>query len=206
MASDAEIIEACLGGDQSAWAELIDRYGRLVYSIPRRYRFSDADADDVFQSVFATLHQKMGTIRDRERLAAWLSRTTHRECYRLDRRSGSSAGLDDCVADAVEPAGEQAERWERQHLVRQALRRLGGPCEELLSLLFLSPGPPSYEAVARRLGIKPGSIGPTRSRCFAKLEKILREMGVEPAAGSEARPVSAGPLRPSSEWGSGVSS
>ncbi len=202
--SDAEVIEACLGGDESAWGELIGRYGRLVYSIPRRYRFADSDADDVFQSVFAILHQKMGTIRDRDRLAAWLIRTTHRECYRIGRRSESYADLDEMIADVGEPAQEQADRWERQHLVRQALRRLGGPCEELLSALFLSPEP-SYDDVARRLGIKVGSIGPTRARCFAKLEKILREMGVEPGTGPEDR-VSAAPHRPSGEWRSRGSS
>ena len=50
--SDADLIKACLDGRQAAWDEVVDRYGRLVYSIPRRYGFSDADADDIFQTVY----------------------------------------------------------------------------------------------------------------------------------------------------------
>jgi hypothetical protein len=56
---------------------------------------------------------------------------------------------------------------------------LGGRCQELLSTLFLEPGEPSYEAIAERLDMTLGSIGPTRARCFKKLEKILVELGLD---------------------------
>lgn len=62
--SDAALVRACLAGRPEAWRELIDRYGRLVHSIPRRYGWSEADADDVFQIVFAILYRKLDTIRD----------------------------------------------------------------------------------------------------------------------------------------------
>lgn len=34
--TDARLVEACLAGDQSAWAALVERYARLIYSVPRR--------------------------------------------------------------------------------------------------------------------------------------------------------------------------
>ena len=49
--SDPALVRACLAGRPEAWRELIDRYGRLVHSIPRRYGWSEADADDVFPDV-----------------------------------------------------------------------------------------------------------------------------------------------------------
>jgi hypothetical protein len=45
--------------------------------------------------------------------------------------------------------------------------------------LFLSEESPTYEQVARCVGCPVGSVGPTRARCFKKLETILRQMGVE---------------------------
>ena len=36
------------------------------------------------------------------------------------------------------------------------------------------------EAIASQLDMPVGSIGPTRARCFKKLEKILLDMGYEP--------------------------
>jgi hypothetical protein len=46
--TDSELIQACLDGNESAWYELIDRYKRLIYSIPLRQGLSMTDADDVF--------------------------------------------------------------------------------------------------------------------------------------------------------------
>lgn len=176
--SDADLVQACLDGDAGAWDELLHRYGRLVYSIPRRYGFSDADADDVFQVVLTILFRKLDTIRDRDRLSAWLIRTTHRECYRIGKKSGRYSELDRDIEDVNEPSDLDAELWERRQLVRQGLRRLGGRCEQLLTALFVVAGQPDYETIARQLDMRVGSIGPTRARCFGKLEKILIELGL----------------------------
>ncbi len=175
---DARLVRACLEGNQTAWDEMVDRYGRLVYSIPRRYGFSDADADDVFQTVFVILYQKLGQVRDVDRLSAWLIRTTHRECYRIGKQSSRYADLDQVIEDVGSPADDDALVWERRQMVRQALRQLGGRCEELLTALFYAAGDPSYEVIAEQLGTKIGSIGPTRARCFRKLERILIDMGL----------------------------
>lgn len=175
---DAALVRACLDGDAGAWDEILRRFGRLVYSIPRRYGFSDADADDVFQCVMTILFRKLDTVRDLDRLSAWLIRTTHRECYRIGKRSGRYAELDRDIEDVNEPCDEDAALWEQRQLVRQGLRRLGGRCEQLLTALFVAPGQPNYEQIARRLGMKVGSIGPTRARCFEKLERILVDLGL----------------------------
>ncbi len=106
--SNSEFIQACLGGNQDAWNELVDRYGRLVYSITRRYGLSEADSDDVFQDVFTTAFRKLDTLRDPSRLSAWLMRITHRECHRVGKRPGRSVALDYALVDArapVHPAG-----------------------------------------------------------------------------------------------------
>ena len=186
---DAKLVEACLEGVSEAWDEVVDRFGRLVYSIPRRYGLSDADADDVFQTVFAILYERLGQLRDRSRLSAWLIRTTHRECYRVGKRSGRYVDLDRVIENVSEPQDDDLETWETRHLVRQALRQLGGRCESLLTALFLAPGQPRYDTIAEQLGMKIGSIGPTRARCFEKLEKILIELGLpaDPDAETSAR-------------------
>ena len=176
--ADPDLIAACLAGDAGAWDRLVDRYGRLVYSIPRRYGFSETDADDVFQSVFATLVSRLGTIEDPTRLSAWLITTTHRACWRARRRTTAEMPDVDPIDHEI-PSDEQVLAWERQDLVHRGLARLGGSCEALLRALFLEPGEASYEAIAERLGMKVGSIGPTRARCFEKLEKLLRDMGLD---------------------------
>ena len=58
----AELLDACLNGEKTAWDELVEQYGRLVYSIARRTGLDDADTDDVFQSVFLTVMEKLRSL------------------------------------------------------------------------------------------------------------------------------------------------
>lgn len=176
---DSALIRACLDGDESAWKDLVTRYGRLVYSIPHRYGLSASDADDVFQNVFTIVYRQLPNLRDETRLAAWLITITHREARRVSTHLPVSADLDETAEDGSDPPFEQVQALERQHLVREALGQMGSPCRELLTALFLDPDSLSYEKLAARLGIPIGSIGPTRARCFKKLESILLAHGVD---------------------------
>ena len=49
-----------------------------------------------------------------------------------------------------------------------ALRTLPPRCQELLRIVAFVPRP-DYDAVAARLGMARGSVGPSRSRCLDKL-------------------------------------
>lgn len=175
--SDLQLLQACLAGDERAWSELIDRYGRLVYSVPRRYGLSETDADDVFAAVWALAFRKLHQLRDQARLSSWLITTAHRESWRIGKRGESAVSIDEQVASPDAPSESQMETWETQHIVRQSLDELGGPCKELLTALFLESEAPRYDAIAQKLGIPIGSIGPTRARCFKKLQSILVEHG-----------------------------
>ena len=53
-ASAAELVALCRGGDEEAWAALVDRFSRYVYAIAAQgFRLREHDAEDVFQEVFA---------------------------------------------------------------------------------------------------------------------------------------------------------
>lgn len=177
--SDPGLVRACLAGDEAAWAELVDRYGRLVYSIPTRLGLAPADADDVFQHVFTTLFRQLPTLRDQTRLSAWLITTAQRESWRLGKLANRHAALDEAVVDNGDRPGDELAREEREQAVRQALRRIDERCSALLTALFLESATPAYDELARRLGMPIGSVGPTRARCFKKLEAILVDLGID---------------------------
>lgn len=183
--SDPALIRGCLEGDQRAWNTMVDRYKRLVYSIPRRYGMDDNDAEDVFQNVFAILLRHLDQLKDQTRLSSWLITTAHRECWRLGRRKPKDEPLEERDIRADAPPDALIERWERQHIVRTALERLGDPCKALLEALFLCPSQQGYETIAASLNMKIGSIGPTRARCFKKMEAILNELGYQPDGAAE---------------------
>jgi RNA polymerase sigma factor (sigma-70 family) len=60
------------GRDEHAFAVLLGRHGRLVWSVCRRLLGQDQDAEDVFQATFAALARKASTIRKGQAVGNWL--------------------------------------------------------------------------------------------------------------------------------------
>ena len=176
--SDADLIRRCIEGDQQAWCSLVERYGRLVYSIPRRYGLPSADVDDVYQTVFSRLVNRLPLLRDPTKIHVWLIQTATRESWRVRNRSRRQAQLESSAADEADTPEPSLSDLEQEQVVRGALRDLDPYCRDLLTGLFCEDPKPSYQELAVRLGIPPGSLGPTRSRCLDKLAKLLRERGV----------------------------
>src|SRR5205807_2763366 len=67
-AEDERLVQDCINGDEQAWNRLIDKYKRLIYSIPVKYGFSPDDAADVFQSVCVELFTNLSKLRKIESL------------------------------------------------------------------------------------------------------------------------------------------
>lgn len=181
---DGWLVAACLSGDYAAWEALINRYQRLIYSIPLKARLSQDDAADIFQSVCLKFYENLSTIRDREKISSWLITTASRECWRLsarNRRERPAAGsTDEDGEDLLKeiPASgplhdEQREMIETQHQVRQSVDALPERCRDLITMLFYQKDELTYLDIARRLKMPVPSIGPTRARCLEKLKKLL---------------------------------
>jgi RNA polymerase sigma factor (sigma-70 family) len=173
---DLDLIVAAQRGDDRAWQDLVERYGQLVWSIGRRCGLTRDDAEDLVQSVFTILIRRLPDLDASINLGGWLVVTTKREAWRLSERTRRHQGSD--VEDGHHPvdhAEPEAESFERQQAVREALATLGSRCRELLTDLFGRAEAPSYEEVARRLGLAVNSVGPTRRRCLEDLLRHLRD-------------------------------
>ncbi len=91
----SELISAALAGDSEAWRELVEAHSGLVWSIVRGMGLQDADAADVFQTVFLRLTERLHQVQEPERLAGWLATTCRREVYELSRSKHRRSQPDD---------------------------------------------------------------------------------------------------------------
>lgn len=183
---DAALIARCRLGDAAAWTALVHRYQRLVYAIVRRAGADEHAAADVFQTVFARLFEHLPRLSQPDRLQAWIVTTAKREALRsrhLAHRTvsltradsgGDAPALEDTLPDEAPLAEAALEHLQQLDLLRAGLERLDTRCRDLLMLLFRDDDArPGYDDVARRLALPVGSIGPTRSRCLAKLRRLV---------------------------------
>ena len=171
-----DLVTRAAKGDQRAWDALVERFIQLIWSICRRHRLGDADAEDVSQTVWLQLADQLDRIRDPAALPGWLATTTRRECLRIlgVARGPLAAGY---VIDAEVIADEQAGTVEQELLaaeryavLREAFAVLPPSGQRLIALLLEDP-PVPYAEISTRLGIPVGSIGPTRRRCLDKLRR-----------------------------------
>jgi RNA polymerase sigma factor (sigma-70 family) len=179
--SDQDLLKACRKGDHHAWELIIDRYGRLVYSIPLNYGLSSEDAADISQISFTILFQSLDRIRDEDRLGGWLATVAKRHTWRhIKKHSREKPNEEeDLAADPFNlpdhSTKNQLERWELLEWLHHGLSLLGKRCQRLLTMLYFQDDGQSYEQISQELDIALGSIGPTRARCLQKLRKALTE-------------------------------
>jgi RNA polymerase sigma factor (sigma-70 family) len=182
--SDADLVRRCLAGDRVAWTELLSRYADLVYGLLHKEGL-DADAcGDGFQEVSVRLWKGLHTLRNVDALLPFLATTTRRVAWRRrvrdrarEKREGLRARSE--VDPGAEPLATLAALEEEQS-VRRALDALADRCRRLLRALYFEPAASDYDAIAERLGIPRGSIGPTRRRCLEGLRRELWALGVGP--------------------------
>jgi RNA polymerase sigma factor (sigma-70 family) len=183
---DARLVQACREGDQEAWRVLIDRYRRLIYSIPARYGAQPADAADIFQAVCLELYAELPRLRKVQSLRSWLISVTAHQAYHWKRRvrrrqADTNDALDPETSQASDPVPpEIIEAAEREQIFRDAIAGLPPRCAEMIRLLFYEDPPLPYAQVAKRLGLAIGSIGFVRGKCLKKLERLLADAGYRP--------------------------
>ncbi|HEX9350649.1 MAG TPA: sigma-70 family RNA polymerase sigma factor [Gaiellaceae bacterium] len=174
--TDAQLVARCRAGDDDAWRELVDRFSRYVYAISvQAFRLSEADAEDVFQEVFARAYEHLNRLRDDSAIRPWLAQLTRRLCLDTIR-----SGAREQVGDLPEPrdVDDTITRLDEALVVHEALDLLSDDCREILDRFFAQDE--SYRGIGEALDLPPGTIASRISRCLVKLRRELE--GRNPAA------------------------
>lgn len=179
----ARLVEAARKGDTSAWNEIVEVLGGLVWSIVRGEGLGVSDGLDAVQTVWLRLVEHLQRIQEPAQLRSWVATVARREARRTRDKLRRVLILDaaimtDGLEDRTEPSGQQVSRGPEEEMVAQeaavallrALSRLVPRQRSLLRLLVAEPEL-SYEEIAGILDIPIGSIGPTRARALQRLAR-----------------------------------
>jgi RNA polymerase sigma factor (sigma-70 family) len=178
--SDAHLVKQCLRGSEAAWSTLISKYKNLIYSIPVRYGFSQADSADIFQVVCLDLLNELPRLREPNALAGWLIQVTRNRCFHEKTAQQKQQPLeieDQAAQAAIEEPENLVVQTEREQQLRNAMLDLSPRCQKLLQMLFFEMPTRPYEEVAKNLDLALGSIGFIRRRCLDKLRVRLEQLG-----------------------------
>jgi RNA polymerase sigma factor (sigma-70 family) len=182
--SDVELLARyARGRDEAAFAEVVRRYGGLVFGVARRQSGHQQQAEDVFQATFLALARSAGRLGREATLANWLYTVALRQARKARvlaaRRTEHERTRALSAAPPSDPLAEISGR-ELLRAIDEELARL--PDKHRLPVLLCCVQGLSREEAARQLGWSSGSVKGRLERGRQRLAERLAERGLAPAA------------------------
>ncbi|MDR0663278.1 MAG: sigma-70 family RNA polymerase sigma factor [Spirochaetaceae bacterium] len=178
---------------EAAFTGIVNRYYEKILKFCY-YALGGDQAEDCAQDIFLILYEKMGGLRDYDRIGGWLYKTAGNvsKQYAASRRNerekfaapsvnfaagGDGVSLLDCIA-AKSPIKSEEERIAEERAIAWAdgeiRKRLKGDNERVLELAFRQKQP--LAEVAARLGISLGAAKSRVSRLRQRINALAREL------------------------------
>src|SRR5687767_871169 len=102
-APDAELVAGVLAGDREAFAAVYDRYGDRLYDFAHSMLRQREDAEDAVADSFVLVAERLGQLREPDRLRPWLYAIVRSECLRrLKARKRVAYGGEEQLVDMAD--------------------------------------------------------------------------------------------------------
>ena len=177
--SDLRAVQRTLGGDRNAFAEIVERYTPLLYSLAFRMLGRGEEAEEAVQEIFLRAFRALARFRPDRRFHPWLYTIALNHLRTVVRQRNRRRGLRlvplDEEADAAAVRGEQpAAALEREAGERLAQRALDGlpPLYREVFLLREVEGLGVRDA-AEALGVPEGTVKVRLHRAKQELARRL---------------------------------
>jgi RNA polymerase sigma-70 factor (ECF subfamily) len=178
------LVSRCLGGDESAWEELVRLHTRQVYGLCFRFTNSGQEAQDLTQEVFLRVFKTIKTFRSAEgSFHTWLARVTRNlliDHYRRSRQERVTDSIEEQLPMLEEVGAVAAARpdhavagREASEILQATLQRLSPDLREAVILRDLQEM--EYREIAEVLNIPEGTVKSRINRGRAELARLLRK-------------------------------
>ncbi|RYY32312.1 MAG: sigma-70 family RNA polymerase sigma factor [Sphingobacteriaceae bacterium] len=186
--TDIELIERTLAGDQSAYADLVRRHQRFVFTLALRFTKSREDAEEVSQDCFVKAYRSLAGYQGQSKFSTWLysivytTAMTHLRKKRIDTSSIDNEAT--YIQIENKPSGydsNNVENKSRSYYLNLAIEQLLPDDATIITLFY--KGEQSLEEIAQTLGIEANTVKVklfrARQRLKEKLERNLKHEAKE---------------------------
>ena len=172
---DAELVAGVLAGDREAFAAVYDRYGDRLFDFAHSMLRQREDAEDAVADSFVLVAERLGQLRDPDRLRPWLYAVVRSECLRRlkARKRVAYGGEEQLVdmADASMTPEAEAEQSMLRDLVWDASAGLADRDRAMLDL-HLRQGLEGAE-LGEAMGVSASNAYVMLNRLKAQVERSL---------------------------------
>ena len=174
--TEAELITRARGGDDAAWAELMQLHQQAVFRLAYLHLGDAADAEDAAQECFISAHRHLRGFDTSRPLRPWLlrivsnlssnqRRSDGRYWGALQRAARAEPVADNGIAARTETKQEANELW-------NAVKRLPSSMQSVIYLRYFLEL--SVEETSAALDIAEGTVKSQTHRALEKLQQVIR--------------------------------
>jgi RNA polymerase sigma-70 factor (ECF subfamily) len=181
--SDIELIDQTLGGNQAAYADLVKRHQRFVFTLAMRFAKNREDAEEIAQDCFIKAYRSLSSFQKQSKFSTWLYSIVYTTAMTfLRKKRMDTDSIDDenmyiqLETQASAMKNNMAENRSRSYYLNQAIEQLMPDDATIITLFYM--GEQSLEEIGQTLGIEPNTVKVklfrARQRLKDKLEKNLK--------------------------------
>ena len=181
--TDTELIAQSLAGNQAAYADLMKRHQRFVFTLALRFAKGREDAEEIAQDCFVKAYRSLQSFNGESKFSTWLYSivyTTAMTFLRKKRVDTTSIDDENTYIQLENQSGGMdaniAEQKSRSYYVNQAIDQLL-PDDAMIITLFYK-GEQSLEEIGQTMGIETNTVKVklfrARQRLKERLERTLK--------------------------------
>lgn len=168
---DEELVQKSLNGYDSAFAELITRYQKMVYAIAIGFTKNFADAQDLSQDVFVNAYLRLKSLRNPSSFGSWIRKIAFNRCLVHNIQNQRTTRIQETCKYIPSDPVAQVEQELTQADLWAALHQLPDDQRLILVLFYLEER--SYQEITDYLNIPRTTV---QSRLRSARKALKKEM------------------------------
>ena len=180
---DIELIEQTLAGNQFAYADLVKRHQRFVFTLALRFAKGREDAEEIAQDCFVKAYRSLASFQGQSKFSTWLYSIVYTTAMTFLRKKRVDTDSIDDESTFVQVENHEsaydtnnAENKSRSYYLNQAIEQLLPDDITIITLFY--KGEQSLEEIAQTMGIETNTVKVklfrARQRLKEKLERNLK--------------------------------
>lgn len=176
---DQKLIDAINKGDTKAYAQLVNRYKDLVYTLAIRMLKHREEAEEVAQDAFVKVFRSLNRFKGDSKFSTWIYRITYNTC--LDRIKKNKKHFNDVAIDeitfnkldTIDNALDHLIKEEKHTLIKNCINKLPEDSSALLTLFYFEEL--SLDEISKIINIEANTVKVKLFRARKKLAVILEQ-------------------------------
>ncbi|TWJ03275.1 RNA polymerase sigma-70 factor (ECF subfamily) [Mucilaginibacter frigoritolerans] len=186
--SDIELIEQTLAGNQQAYADLVKRHQRFVFTLAMRFAKTREDAEEIAQDCFIKAYRSLQSFQGNSKFSTWLYSIVYTTAMTFLRKKRVDTDSIDDENNFIQIENKvsgydvnNAENKSRSFYLNKAIEQLLPDDAAIITMFY--QGEQSLEEIGQALGMEANTVKVklfrARQRLKEKLERNLKHEAKE---------------------------